>query len=160
MQGITLIRDFNNLIVKLKDDDRAKIFVSYATNLLKKWKEEMIAFEVSSIMFFFHIFFQEETIIAHVKLKSENFRRKIEQVRRRKMLTGTSKDSKILSGLLEHQLSSTTSKISRIKNETQRISAENDEKYIYLAASKSQKHASSLKLNSLEFYRRKKGLII
>jgi len=57
MQGITLIRDFNNLIVKLKDDDRAKIFVSYATNLLKKWKEEMIAFEVSSIMFFFSYFF-------------------------------------------------------------------------------------------------------
>ena len=144
MQGITLIRDFNNLIVKLKDDERAKIFVSYATNLFKKWKEEMIAFE-------------EETIISHVKVKSENFRRKVEQVRRRKMLTGTSKDSKILSGLLEHQLKTTRTKISRIKNETQRIAVENDKNYINLATSKNEKHASSVKLNSLEFVRKKQG---
>ena len=144
MQGITLIRDFNNLIVKFKDDERAKLFVSYATNLFKKWKEEMVAFE-------------EETIIAHVKMKSENFRRKVEQVRRRKMLTGTSKDSKILSGLLEHQLKTTRNKISRIKNETQRIAVENDKNFINLANSKTEKHASSMKLNSLEFVRKKQG---
>ena len=144
MQGITLIRDFNNLIVKFKNDERAKLFVSYATNLFKKWKEEMVAFE-------------EETIIAQVKMKSENFRRKVEQVRRRKMLTGTSKDSKILSGLLEHQLKTTRNKISRIKNETQRIAVENDKNFINLANSKNEKHASSLKLNSLEFVRKKQG---
>ena len=144
MQGITLIRDFNNLIVKFEDDERAKLFVSYATNLFKKWKEEMVAFE-------------EETIIAHVKMKSENFRRKVEQVWRRKKLTGTSKDSKILSGLLEDQLKTTRNKISRIKNETQRIAVENDKNFINLANSKSEKHASSLKLNSLEFARKKQG---
>ena len=121
----------------------------------------MVAFEVSQIWkiqaLTLTLILQEETIIAHVKLKSETFRRKVEQVRRRQMLTGTSKDSKILSGLLEHQLKTTKNKISRIKDETQRVSAENDKNYIRLASSKVEKHVGSLKLNSMEFGRRKQG---
>ena len=73
------------------------------------------------------------------------------------MLTGTSKDSKIIAGLLEHQLQSTRNKIEETKNKAKIICEDNDEKFISLASSKIEKHTSTIKLNSLEFSRRNKG---